>query len=59
MIITNPDWFQFIINILCAILFSVIGYKINTLTTEIKNLKNRVDFLQDYINCLLHQGKNH
>lgn len=59
MIITNPDWIQFVINILCAILFSAIGYKIKVLTVEIKNLKNRVDFLQDYINCLLHQEKNH
>lgn len=55
VIITNPDWVQFIINILCAILFSVIGYKFNALTMEVKNLKNIIDCLQDYIERLPRQ----
>lgn len=48
MIITNPDWLQFVINILCVILFSAIGYKIKVLTVEIKNLKNTIDCLHNY-----------
>ncbi len=55
MLITNSDWLQFIVNMLCAIAFSVIGYKFNTLTMEIKNLRNTIDCLQNYIDHLPRQ----
>lgn len=55
MAIMNHDLFQLIINILCAIAFSAIGYKFNTLTTEIKNLRNIIDCLKDYIEHLPRQ----
>ncbi len=55
MIITNIDWLQFVINILCGVAFFVVGCKFNSQDVEIKNLKNDIKLLQNYIEHLPRQ----